>query len=51
MKPKVNKQWESYSTVLSFAIILDPRYKLQFVEFPNKKLDPLTFWVNDLEEV
>lgn len=36
---------------LLFLSNLDPRYKLQFVEFPYRKLDPLTFWVNDLEEV
>ncbi|KAL7135289.1 hypothetical protein ABFS83_11G083600 [Erythranthe nasuta] len=39
MKPKFDKYWECYSTVLSFAIILDPRYKLPFVEFAYGKLD------------
>lgn len=39
MKGKFDKYWECYSTVLSFAIILDPRYKLQFVEFCFLKLD------------
>ncbi|CAK8575837.1 unnamed protein product [Lathyrus sativus] len=33
MKKKFNKYWNSYSVVLSFAVILDPRYKLQFVEW------------------
>lgn len=42
MSPKFNKYWETYSSVLSFAIILDPRYKHQFVEYAFEKLDPNT---------
>ncbi|KAG8377764.1 hypothetical protein BUALT_Bualt08G0067300 [Buddleja alternifolia] len=42
MKPKFDKYWESYSTVLTFAVILDPRYKIQLIEFCYRKLDPLT---------
>lgn len=33
-----DKYWNSYSVVLSFAVILDPRYKLQFVEWCYVKL-------------
>lgn len=32
MEKKFDKYWNSYSVVLSFAVILDPRYKLQFIE-------------------
>ncbi|KAH7834570.1 hypothetical protein Vadar_017439 [Vaccinium darrowii] len=39
MKGKFDKYWECYNTVLSFVIILDPRYKLQFVEYCFLKLD------------
>ncbi|KAF7131754.1 hypothetical protein RHSIM_Rhsim09G0046200 [Rhododendron simsii] len=38
MKEKFGKYWDCYSVVLSFAIILDPRYKLQFVEFCYERL-------------
>ncbi|KAK9983921.1 hypothetical protein SO802_033446 [Lithocarpus litseifolius] len=38
MKEKFDKYWDCYSIVLSFAIILDPRYKLQFVEFNYRRL-------------
>ncbi|XP_012853660.1 PREDICTED: zinc finger BED domain-containing protein RICESLEEPER 2-like [Erythranthe guttata] len=52
MKPKFDKYWECYSTLLSFAIILDPRYKLPFVEFAYGKLDQLTVAskIEDLKE-
>jgi hypothetical protein len=33
MKMKFEKYWDCYSVILSFAVILDPRYKLQFVEY------------------
>ena len=38
MKEKFDKYWEYYSPVLSFAVILDPRYKLQCIEFCYSKL-------------
>ncbi|KAK9989183.1 hypothetical protein SO802_029422 [Lithocarpus litseifolius] len=38
MKEKFDKYWEYYSPVLSFVVILDPRYKLQCVEFCYSKL-------------
>ena len=37
-KEKFDKYWEYYSPVLSFAVILDSRYKLQCVEFCYGKL-------------
>ena len=43
MKVKFDKYWECYSMVLSFAIILDHRYKLQFVEFCLQKLKAETY--------
>ncbi|XP_019433917.1 PREDICTED: zinc finger BED domain-containing protein RICESLEEPER 2-like, partial [Lupinus angustifolius] len=38
MKGKFEKYWDSYSVILSFAVILDPRYKLCLVEFCYVKL-------------
>ena len=38
MKEKCDKYWEYYNPVLSFAVILDPRYKLQCVECCYSKL-------------
>jgi hypothetical protein len=38
MKVKFDKYWTSYSVILSFAVILDPRFKLQFVEYCYGKL-------------
>ncbi|XP_071712401.1 zinc finger BED domain-containing protein RICESLEEPER 3-like [Rutidosis leptorrhynchoides] len=38
MKVKFDKYWESYSKVLSFAVILDPRYKVKMVEYCFDKL-------------
>ena len=38
MKEKFDKYWDCYNIVLSFAVILDPRYKLQFVEFSYRQL-------------
>ncbi|KAL3523870.1 hypothetical protein ACH5RR_016729 [Cinchona calisaya] len=43
MDDKFNKYWENYSLVLSFAIILDPQFKLQWVEFCFKKIYPTSF--------
>lgn len=43
MNAKFEKYWECYSLVLSFAVILDPRFKLEFVEFVFKKLYPRTY--------
>ncbi|XP_071917103.1 zinc finger BED domain-containing protein DAYSLEEPER-like [Coffea arabica] len=40
MKTKFQKYWDCYSVILSFAIILDPRYKLKFVEYCFFVLDP-----------
>ena len=38
MKEKFDKYWDCYNIVLSFTVILDPRYKLQFVEFSYRRL-------------
>lgn len=35
-----------YSTVLAMAVVLDPRYKLQYVEFTYKKLYGSSFFVH-----
>ncbi|XP_039169031.1 uncharacterized protein LOC104444289 [Eucalyptus grandis] len=39
MLKKFEKYWKCYSVVLSFAVILDPRYKLHLLEFCYSKLD------------
>ncbi|XP_056171262.1 zinc finger BED domain-containing protein RICESLEEPER 2-like [Syzygium oleosum] len=39
MLKKFEKYWKCYSVVLSFAAILDPRYKLHLLEFCYSKLD------------
>nr|GEU48365.1 zinc finger BED domain-containing protein RICESLEEPER 2-like [Tanacetum cinerariifolium] len=33
IKKKFDKYWETYTMVLSFGAILDPRYKLNIIEF------------------
>jgi Domain of unknown function (DUF4413) len=38
MEEKFNKYWEDYSSILSFAVVLDPRYKLKIVKFCYQKL-------------
>lgn len=38
MKGKFEKYWDSYSMILSFAVILDPRYKMKIVEYCFDKL-------------
>lgn len=43
MKKKFEEYWDCYSIVLSLAIIFDPRYKIQFVEFCFQKLYPATY--------
>ncbi|XP_071920704.1 zinc finger BED domain-containing protein RICESLEEPER 2-like [Coffea arabica] len=40
VKTKFQKYWDCYTVILSFAIILDPHYKLQFVEYCFFVLDP-----------
>ncbi|KAK1432915.1 hypothetical protein QVD17_09818 [Tagetes erecta] len=39
MQQKFEKYWDNYSVVLSFAVILDPRYKLKIVEYCFSKLN------------
>ncbi|WOL05521.1 hypothetical protein Cni_G14250 [Canna indica] len=38
MLAKFAKYWSEFSVILSIAVILDPRYKLQFVDWSYKKL-------------
>ncbi|XP_077236569.1 zinc finger BED domain-containing protein RICESLEEPER 2-like [Tasmannia lanceolata] len=46
MIPKFEKYWESYSVVLAMADVLDPRYKLNIVEFCYKKINDNTYKEN-----
>ena len=41
MKGKFDKYWDCYSVVLTCAIVLDPRYKLDYVDFTFKKIQPI----------
>ena len=43
MNEKFQKYWDDYSLILSFAIILDPRYKLKFVEYVFRKIYPTSY--------
>ena len=38
MKGKFDKYWSCYSMVLACAIVLDPRYKLDYVDIIFKKI-------------
>ncbi|GJR64653.1 zinc finger BED domain-containing protein RICESLEEPER 2-like protein, partial [Tanacetum coccineum] len=38
MKTKFEKYWDTYSMILSFAVILDPRYKMKIIEYCFDKL-------------
>ena len=41
MKGNFDKYWDCYSVVLACAIVLDPRYKLDYVDFIFKKIEPI----------
>ncbi|KAL4577802.1 hypothetical protein LXL04_013916 [Taraxacum kok-saghyz] len=41
-----SKYWSEYSMILAMALVLDPRYKLQYVEFTYKKLYGSSFAVH-----
>ena len=41
MKGKFDKYRDYYSVVLACAIVLDPRYKLNYVDFTFKKIEPI----------
>ncbi|XP_074281702.1 zinc finger BED domain-containing protein DAYSLEEPER-like [Silene latifolia] len=38
MKSEYDEYWESYCTVLAFAIVFDPRYKFDFVKFSFERM-------------
>ncbi|KAF7800686.1 zinc finger BED domain-containing protein RICESLEEPER 2-like [Senna tora] len=42
MKVKFDKYWSEYSELLAFGAILDPRSKLEFLQFCYSEIDPLT---------
>ena len=39
MKEKFDKYWDSYSVVLACTVVLDPRYKLDFVDYIFRKIE------------
>jgi len=42
MREKFKDYWDNYSMILSFVVILDPRYKFQFIMYCFQTLDPET---------
>ncbi|PKU85777.1 Putative AC transposase [Dendrobium catenatum] len=50
MLAKFEKYWSDYSVLLAIAVILDPRYKFNFVEWCYKKLYTGTYII-ELEKV
>nr|GEY51266.1 zinc finger BED domain-containing protein RICESLEEPER 2-like [Tanacetum cinerariifolium] len=42
MKTKFEKYWDEYCKVLSFVIIMDPRYKVKIIEYCLSKLEMAT---------
>ncbi|GJW99674.1 reverse transcriptase domain-containing protein [Tanacetum coccineum] len=42
MKKRFEKYWDEYCKVLSFAIIMDPRYKVKIIEYFLSKLEMAT---------
>lgn len=38
IQPKFDKYWANYNMILAIAVVLDPRYKTQFVELCDKML-------------
>jgi len=47
---KFDKYWEEYSVVLAFAVICDPRVKLETLCYCYEQIDPLT-WETKLENL
>ena len=45
MKVKFDKYWDCYSGVLVCAIVLDLRYKLDYVDYIFKKIEPIEYIV------
>ena len=39
MKVKFDKYWDSYNVVLACGVVLDPRYKLDFVDYIFRKIE------------
>ena len=53
MKSKFTKYWKEHTLVLSFAAILDPRFKLQLLQFIFSQLGPQyeNKWIDILEQM
>ncbi|XP_074374404.1 zinc finger BED domain-containing protein RICESLEEPER 2-like [Apium graveolens] len=51
MNEKFRKYWKNYSLILSFAVILDPRYKLKFVEYVFRKIYPTNYSEKEFESI
>ena len=43
MKKKFDKYWKCYSMVLAFAVVLDPRYKMDYIKFCFQKSDNVDY--------
>ena len=52
MSQKFKKYWDEYNLLLSHAIVLDPRYKLRFVEYCFSKIyDDVDYHVENVRNI
>ncbi|XP_057973307.1 zinc finger BED domain-containing protein RICESLEEPER 1-like [Malania oleifera] len=51
MQGKFDKYWSDYSKILAMTVILDPHFKIQFVSFCLKEVQPMSWKdrVNDIQ--
>ncbi|XP_054796161.1 zinc finger BED domain-containing protein DAYSLEEPER-like [Prosopis cineraria] len=42
MKQKFDKYWNEYSVILALAIVFDPRWKFNIIQYCYTKIDPIT---------
>ncbi|XP_057948251.1 zinc finger BED domain-containing protein DAYSLEEPER-like [Malania oleifera] len=50
MQGKFDKYWSNYSKILAMIVILDPRFKIQFVSFCLREVQPMS-WKDRLNDI